>query len=130
MPNPNPVRPRARGTPRTLQQWLEPETRIAAATRRTRHALAQREQYTDLRGKRHPLSAINANEAALVLASLDRHAALLHRGELGEYLLRPYPQRRAHETLDEQHRRLAATNAIEWLHRTPLYRALKERASQ
>ena len=54
MPNVNLVRPRARGEPRSLQEWLERETRIAAATRPIRHALAQREHYTDLRGKRHP----------------------------------------------------------------------------
>ena len=73
---------------------------------------------------------MSSNEAVLALSLLERHAAVLHRGELGEYLLRPYPQRRGQAALDEQHRRLAATTGADWLRRTPLCRALRERASQ
>ena len=62
-----------------------------------------------------------------VLALLERHATVLHRGELGDYLLRPYPHPRGQEGLDEAHRRLAAISAHDWLRTTPLYRALKQR---
>ena len=89
MPNPDPVPPRARGTPHPLAKWLERETRIAAVTRPLRHALDQREHYTDLRGERHPLASMSAAEALLVLALLERHASTLHRGELGEHLCAP-----------------------------------------
>ena len=130
MPDTSRVESRARGAGDPLQQWLERETRIAAATRPIRRALDQHERYTDRRGTRHPLAGMSSEEAALTLAFLDRHARLLHRGELGKYLLRPYPQRRAQHALDEQHRRLAATSAADWLRRTRLYRALTERAGQ
>ena len=130
MPNANPVRPRARGAPDPLQQWLERETRIAAATRPIRQALAQRRHYTDLRVQQHPVAQMSSEEAALALNLLKQHARLLHRGELGEYLLRPYPHRQQQETLDEQHRQLAATSAADWIRKTALYRALTERASQ
>ena len=73
---------------------------------------------------------MSAAEALLVLALLERHASTLHRGELGEHLLRPNQPSAEQETLDRAHRRLAAISATEWLHQTPLYRALTERASQ
>jgi hypothetical protein len=130
MLDPDPVPSCARGTPRPLAKWLERETRIAVVTRPLRQALGQREHYTDLRGERHPLALMSAAEALLVLALLERHASTLHRGELGEHLLRPDPRSADQETLDRAHRGLAAVSATEWLHQTPLYRALRQRASQ
>lgn len=130
MPNPDPVPTRARGTPHPLEEWLERETRIAAVTRPVRRALGDREHHTDLRGDRHPLRNMSSAEALLVLALLERHASTLHRGELGNYLLRPDPRSAEQKTLDRAHRRLAAMSATKWVHQTPLYRALTERASQ
>ncbi len=71
-----------------LRGWVERESRVALATQPLRHALNQREHYTDLRGINHPLSDMTAAEASLVLALLERHAPTLHRGELAEHLLR------------------------------------------
>ena len=124
-----PTRSTARGSPGRLAGWLEGETRIAIATRPVRESLTQREHYTDMRGEPHPLATMSSAEALLVLALLERHATTLHRGELGEYLLHRYPQR-GQETFDEAHRQLACISAAEWLRRTPLHRALTERASQ
>ena len=63
---------------------FERDAWIAEQTRPLRAALGQTEHYTDLRGHRHPLDAMTAAEALLVLALLERHAETLHRGELGE----------------------------------------------
>ena len=54
-----------------LRGWVEPEARVAFETEPLRHALNQREHYTDLRGVNHPLSEMSAAEASLVLALLD-----------------------------------------------------------
>lgn len=115
--------------PAHLEDWLERETRIAVATRPVRRSLRQREHYTDMRGVLHPLASMSAAEALLVLALLERHAATLHRGELGEYLLRRYPHP-GQPALDQAHRELAGTSAADWLRTTPLHRALTQRASQ
>ncbi len=113
-----------------LRGWIEREARIAAATRLLRQALNQREHYTDLRGVDHPLSAMSAAEASLVLALLERHATALHRGELAEHLLRLEESSWQPPSAVEAYGTLATTAAKDWLRRTPLHRALTERTGQ
>jgi hypothetical protein len=110
--------------------WTEREARVAAATQPLRQALNQREHYTDLRGVSHPLSAMSAAEASLVLALLERHAVTLHRGELAEHLLRLEESSWQPETAVEAYGVLAAMAAEDWLRQTPLHRALTERTGQ
>jgi hypothetical protein len=124
-----------RDTQRTTQagelaDFIASESRVAIATGPLRAALRQRDHFTDRHGGRHPLSAMTATEAGLLLALLDRHTTVLWRGELGEYLLRRYPDRGRQPRLDEEHRELSAMSAAEWLRTTPLHRALTERACQ
>ena len=114
-----------------LRAVMGREARIAEQTRPLRAALGQREHYVDLRGHQHPVRAMSAAEALLVLALLERHAETLHRGELAEQLLHAAPiaapERR--EAI-EAHRRIATNSAAQWLRATPLHRALTERACQ
>ena len=110
-----------------LRDWIEREARIAAATQPLRRALNQRKHYTDLRGVNHPLSAMSAGEASLVLALLERHAVTLHRGELAEHLLRLEERSWQPETAVEAYGMLPTTAAEDWLRHTPLHRALTER---
>ena len=111
---------------------LEREARIARETRPLRHALRQTEHYTDLRGHHHPLAAMSAAEALLVLALLERHAGTLHRGELGEHLVNAIgaPSDAGRHGAIEAGRQEASLDAPEWLRQTPLHRALTQRASQ
>jgi hypothetical protein len=113
-----------------LRGWMEREGRIAAATQPLRHAVNQREHYTDLRGVNHPLSDMSAAEAALVLALLERHAVTLHRGELAEHLLQLQEDSWRPAAAVEAYRALAAAAAEDWLRQTPLHRALTERTGQ
>jgi hypothetical protein len=113
-----------------LRAWVEREARVALETQPLRQALKQHEQYTDLRGVHHALSAMSAAEAALELALLERHAVTLHRGELAEHLLRLEDDYWQHETAVEAYRALVATPAEDWLRQTPLHRALTERTGQ
>ena len=113
-----------------LRGWIEREARIAAATQPLRRALNQREHYTDLRGVNHPLSAMSAAEALLVVAMLERHAVTLHRGELAEHLLRLEKSAWQPEAAVEAYGVLAAMAAEDWLRQTPLHRALTERTGQ
>jgi hypothetical protein len=113
-----------------LRTWIAREARIAVATQPLRQALNQRHQYTDLRGVNHPLSAMSAAEASLVLALLDRHAVTLQRGELAEHLLRLDANSCQSDVAVEAHRALARTAAEDWLRQTPLHRALTERSGQ
>jgi hypothetical protein len=119
-----------RRRPPAITAAIDWELRIAVETRPLRASLTQAEYYTDLRGRRHPLAEMSAAEACLVLALLERHADTLHRGELAEYLLRPYPHPRTQALLDDAHRELASTSPGEWLRATPLHRALRKRASE
>lgn len=95
-----------------------------------RRALNQREQYTDLRGVNHPLFAMSAAEASLLLALLERHAVTLHRGELAEQLLRLEENAWQPDAAVEAYRALAATAAEDWLRQAPLHRAVTERTGQ
>ena len=114
-----------------LRGWIEREARVAAATQPLRRALNQREHYTDLRGVNHPLSAMSAAEASLVLALLERHAVTLHRGELGRAPARARGEAAGRRTAAvEAYHALAATAAEDWLRQTPLHRALTERTGQ
>ena len=113
-----------------LRGWMECEARIAVATQPLRRALDQREHYTDLRGVDHPLSAMSAAEAWLVLALLKRHAVTLHRGELAEHLLRLEENSWQPAAAVEAYRVLVATPAEEWVRQTPLHCALIERTGQ
>ena len=113
-----------------LRGWIEREARVAVATQPLRRALNQRNHYTDLRGVNHPLSAMSAAEASLVLALLERHAVTLHRGELAEHLLRLEERSWQPETAVEAYGALATTAAEDWLRQTPLHRALTERTGQ
>jgi hypothetical protein len=113
-----------------LRGWIEREARVAAATQPLRRALNQREHYTDLRGVDHPLSAMSAAEALLVVAMLERHAVTLHRGELAEHLLRLEERSWQPEAAVEAYGTLAATVAEDWLRQTALHRALTERTGQ
>lgn len=113
-----------------LRGWIEREARVAAATQPLRRALNQRAHYTDLRGVDHPLSAMSAAEALLVVAMLERHAVTLHRGELAEHLLRLERSAWQPEAAVEAYRVLAAMAAEDWLRQTPLHRALTERTGQ
>jgi hypothetical protein len=113
-----------------LRGWVEREARVARETQPLRHALKQREQYTDLRGVTHPLSEMSAAEASLVLALLERHAVTLHRGELAEHLLRLEENSWWPMAAVEAYRSLAITPAADWLSQTPLHRALIERTGQ
>ena len=110
--------------------WIEREARVAAATQPLRRALNQREHYTDLRGVDHPLSAMSATEASLVVALLERHAITLHRGELAEHLLRLEENSWQPDAAVEAYGALATTAAEDWLRQTPLHRALTERTCQ
>jgi hypothetical protein len=112
---------------------LEREARIAQETRPLRHALRQTERYTDLRAHHHPLAAMSAAEALLVLALLERHAETLHRGELAEHLVNAIigaPSDASRHGAIEAGRQEASLDAPEWLRQTPLHRALTQRASQ
>lgn len=113
-----------------LRGWVERESRVALATQPLRHALNQREHYTDLRGINHPLSDMTAAEASLVLALLERHAPTLHRGELAEHLLRLDNNSREPAAAVEAYGTLATTAAEDWLRQTPLHCALTERTGQ
>ena len=113
-----------------LRGWIEREARVAAATQPLRRALNQREHYTDLRGVDHPLSAMSAAEASLVLALLERHAVTLHRGELVEHLIGLEENSWEPTAVVEAYGVLAATPAEAWLRQTPLHRALTERTGQ
>ena len=113
-----------------LRGWMEREARIAVATQPLRRALDQRGHYTDLRGVNHPLSEMSAAEASLVLAMLERHAVMLHRGQLAEHLLRLEESAWPLEAAVEAYGVLAATAAEDWLRQTPLHRALTERTCQ
>jgi hypothetical protein len=110
--------------------WVEREARVALETQPLRHALNQREHYTDLRGVNHQLSAMSAAEALLVLALLERHAVMLHRGELADRLLRLEEASWQPPAAVESYRALAATGAHDWLRQMPLHRALTERMGQ
>jgi hypothetical protein len=113
-----------------LRGWIEREARVAAATQPLRRALNQRAHYTDLRGVNHPLSAMSAAEASLVLALLERHAETLQRGELLEHLLGLEENSWEPTAAVEAYGVLAATPAEAWLRQTPLHRALTERTGQ
>jgi len=121
---------RSSGRPEHLARFIAHERRIALATQPLRQALGQTERYTDLRGMDHPLSAMSAAEASLVLALLERHAVTLHHGELAERLLQLDERGWQQETAVEAYGVLAATRAEDWLRQTPLHRALTERTSQ
>ncbi len=112
------------------RDWIERESQVALATQALRQALNQREHYTDLRGACHPLSAMSAAEALLVVALLERHVVTLHRGELAEHLLRLEESRWQPEAAVEAYGVLAAMAAERWLRQTPLHRALTERTGQ
>jgi hypothetical protein len=118
------------GQAERIARFIERERRIALATRPLCHALGQTEHYTDLRGVNHPLSAMRAAEASLVLALLERHTATLHRGEFAEHLLRleetSWQPRAAVATYGQ----LIATAAEDWLCQTPLHRALTQRTGE
>ena len=114
-----------------LERVLERSARLADATRAVRHALRQSERYTDLRGQQHPLAAMSAAEALLVLALLERHAETLRRGELGEHLLHvAHGSERDQEQAIQASRHTASLSAARWLRDMPLHRALTQRASQ
>ena len=113
-----------------LRGWMEREARIAAATQPLRQALNQRNHYTDLRGVNHPLPDMSAAEASLVLAMLERHAVMLHRGQLAEHLLRLEENSWQPAAAVEAYRALVATPAEEWVRQTPLHCALIERTGQ
>jgi len=112
------------------RDWIERESQVALATQALRQALNQREHYTDLRGVNHPLSDMSAAEASLVLAMLERHAVMLHRGQLAEHLLRLEENSWQPAAAVEAYRALVATPAEEWVRQTPLHRALTERTGQ
>jgi len=112
------------------RDWIERESQVALATQALRQALNQREHYTDLRGVNHPLSDMSAAAASLVLAMLERHAVMLHRGELLEHLLRLEENSWQPAAAVEAYRALVATPAEEWVRQTPLHRALTERTGQ
>ena len=113
-----------------LRGWIEREARVAAATQRLRRALNQRAHYTDLRGVNHPLSAMSAAEASVVLALLERHVGTLHRGELGEQLLGLCKSGGQEDAAVKAYHALAAVAAEDWLRQTPLHRALTERTGE
>ena len=113
-----------------LRRWIDRESRVALATQPLRHALNQREHYTDLRGVNHALSTMSAAEASLVLALLERRATALHRGELAEQLLRLVQSSWQPPSAVEAYGALATTAAEDWLRQTPLHRALTERTGQ
>lgn len=113
-----------------LRGWIQREAQIAVATQPLRLALNQRHHYTDLRGVDHPLSAMSAAEASVVLALLERHAVTLHRGELAEHLLRLEERSWQPPSAVEAYGTLAMTAAEDWLRQTPLHRALTERTGQ
>ena len=102
-----------------LRGWVEREAEIALATQPLRHALTQREHYTDLRGVNHPLSDMSVAEASLVLAMLERHAVTLHRGQLAEQLLRLEENSWQPDAAVEAYRALTASAAQDWLRQTP-----------
>ena len=110
--------------------WLQREARVARETQPLRQALNQREHYTDLRGVNHRLSEMSAGEASLVLALLERHAVMLHRGELAEHLLRLEENSWWPMAAVEAYRSLSITPAADWLRQMPLHRALTERIGQ
>ena len=115
-----------------LYAMMREDAQIADETRPLRAALKKAEHYTDLRGRRHPLAAMSASEALLVLALLERHAETLHRGELAERLLNAAAATSDTERRDaiDAGRQAASISAATWLRQTPLYRALAERASR
>jgi hypothetical protein len=125
------ARPRHNTATEALEQVLERSARLAETTRPVRDALWQSERYTDLRGQHYPLQSMSGPEALLVLALLERHAETLHRGELGEHLLRiAHGSEREREQAIDAGRHTASISAARWLRDTPLHRALTERASQ
>jgi hypothetical protein len=122
-----PARSSAGNASARFAAWLARERRVASATRPMRESLRGREQFTDTQGVRHELASMSADEAALVLAFLERYAGTLHRGELAEYL----PGAPGEPSAPcEPHRRLAGMTAQQWLACTPLVAALRERASR
>ena len=115
--------------PDRTRAWLERETRLALATRTLRAQLADPDAWTDHRGRRHPIEAMSADEARVVMRLLRRRARGLHRGAVAEYLLAPYPHRRHPQpVVDAAHQQLADTDPQTWLRATPLVRALTDRA--